>query len=258
MLDMLVNTRVVIYRHFKSNNRLDNIGNTINPRDAFYEDLGKEIKKWSEAGDQIIVGIDANEDVREGKTKEFFDKMNMYESIISSHPDSSILSTNSNSSHSKPIDGIFLSHSLTSIASGYMAFGDGCQSDHRVLWIELTYEQAFGYISPPLKSAPPRRLTCAVPSRVESYISQVKSALKEEGLITDLNKICLKAKDGWTPSLLVQYNAVHDRQNSIRKEIESKIRKLRSGGKPWSPKLQAYRDKILFWSLVYKRKSGQK
>jgi hypothetical protein len=246
------------YRHFKENNRVDDNGVTVNPRSAFYEDLGKEIKKWSEEGDQIIVGIDANEDVREGQTKEFFNKLNMYESILSNHSDLNPQSTNSKSLSSRPIDGIFVSLSLTASASGYMAFGDGCQSDHRVLWIELSYEQAFGYISPPLMSAPPRRLTCAVPSRVESYNLQVKSALKKAGLIKRLDKIFLAAKDTWTPALQLGYDAIHNSQNIIRKLIESKLRKLRSGGKPWSPQLQEYRDKILLWSLIFKRKSGQK
>ena len=44
----------------------------INPRTAFYEDLFEEITKWKEAGDHLIIGIDANEDVRTGLTFETF------------------------------------------------------------------------------------------------------------------------------------------------------------------------------------------
>jgi len=39
---------------------------------------------------------------------------------------------------SKPIDGIFVSHKLLPmIMGGYLAFGAGIPSDHRLLWIDI-------------------------------------------------------------------------------------------------------------------------
>jgi hypothetical protein len=38
------------------------------PRTALYEDLFMECTEWMDEGDQLIIGIDANEDVRTGAT----------------------------------------------------------------------------------------------------------------------------------------------------------------------------------------------
>ena len=48
------------------------------------------------------------------------------------------------------------------------------------------------------------------------------------------------------------------RNVQIRKEIESKLRKLRMGGVEWSPKLQKYRDKIELWKMMKKRRKGRR
>ena len=43
----------------------------MSPHD-FLEDLKTTIQPWIDAGDQVIVGIDANKDVRQGATHSMF------------------------------------------------------------------------------------------------------------------------------------------------------------------------------------------
>jgi hypothetical protein len=47
-------------------NFLDANDNDRCPRQAFLDDLKKEIDRWVQEGDQVIVMLDANGDVREG------------------------------------------------------------------------------------------------------------------------------------------------------------------------------------------------
>ena len=70
------------YRYLKDKGRVEENGDTTNPRKAFYEDLRNEIEEWKEEGNQIIIGLDANEDVRTGATHRFFKDLGMEEAII--------------------------------------------------------------------------------------------------------------------------------------------------------------------------------
>jgi hypothetical protein len=52
------------------------------PREALYEDLHRACSEWLTAGDQLIIGIDANEDVQTGQTAAFFQTLGMKEAIL--------------------------------------------------------------------------------------------------------------------------------------------------------------------------------
>jgi hypothetical protein len=58
--------------------------------------------------------------------------------------------------------------------------------------------------------------------------------------------------------LVTAYNQLHTMTNAIRLDVESGLRKIRRGGKPWSPKLQTYRDTIELWGRAVKLKLGVK
>ena len=55
------------------------------PREALYEDLYMECADWIEEGNQLILGIDANEDVRTGATAAFFKALGKREAILAKH-----------------------------------------------------------------------------------------------------------------------------------------------------------------------------
>lgn len=59
------------YRHFKKEDRRDEYGKIINPTTAFYSDLKADIKIWKDKGNHIILGIVANEEVRNREIKKF-------------------------------------------------------------------------------------------------------------------------------------------------------------------------------------------
>jgi hypothetical protein len=61
-------------------------------------------------------------------------------------------------------------------------------------------------------------------------------------------------KNGWSEDLEKEYNSINDKQYQIRTDIEAKIRRLRTGMIPWSPRLQKHRTNIEIWSLLIKKK----
>ena len=62
-----------------------------------------------EDGDHVVLGLDANEDVRYGSVQEELANIGMYESIVCHHPTKSVPATCNKNTMRKPIDGIWLS-----------------------------------------------------------------------------------------------------------------------------------------------------
>jgi len=63
--------------------RLRTIDDTRTPRDALIEDLRKAVKQWIEDGEHLIIGMDANEDVRTGKLTKMLREQGLHNAIIS-------------------------------------------------------------------------------------------------------------------------------------------------------------------------------
>ena len=109
------------------------------PRAAIYEDLFTAISKWKAQGNHILIGIDANEDVCTGDTKDFFRAQDMREIILEQHSDKSPPATCYKNNKRQPIDGIFTTRGIKIIAGGYAPFDEGCPSDHRYLWVNIAH-----------------------------------------------------------------------------------------------------------------------
>jgi hypothetical protein len=119
---------------------LDIIGIDKCPRDSILDDLGAFIDSNHEAGDQIILGMDCNEDVTTPHWLSWLRKRGLRNGIIKDN----ITSPSTYHKGSYPIDGIFVSPTITVRQSGYHPFGT-FPSDHRSLWIDISYNNAFGY-----------------------------------------------------------------------------------------------------------------
>ena len=110
------------------------------PRDKFDDDLIKEIKQWLELGDNVILGIDMNEDIRTGKLARRLKELGLREIILSTHPDASPPATFSGNNSRTPIDGFFGSEGVEVLRAGYTPFDQvipAAPSDgHRLIWLE--------------------------------------------------------------------------------------------------------------------------
>jgi hypothetical protein len=116
----------------------DSIGSPRNPRDAFWEDLIREITPWTESNDTIVLGMDMNDDVRDAANVQHLKALRLTEVITHKHGRNG---PNTHEFGSKPIDGLFVSDGLLDAPCGYLPF----VFDHRLLWIDLDLETTFGY-----------------------------------------------------------------------------------------------------------------
>jgi hypothetical protein len=117
---------------------------SLDPIRQFDTDLTTEIQKWKMMGDNIIIGIYMNEDVRtcilSKVSKE--NNLDLRDSILTSHPSQPPPSNILNQNQSRiPINAIWVSPNLDINRAGFMPFDRGpplAPSDgHRMLWIEV-------------------------------------------------------------------------------------------------------------------------
>mgnify|MGYP000052094621 FL=1 len=94
---------------------------------------------------------------------------------------------------------------------------------------------------------------------VEKYVREVQKALVQTGIAKRLFALEVQAeRDGWCDKFQSEYNVIQTLQLKIRKLIEFKLRKLRTGGVPWSPKKQLFRTEIELWSMILRKHKGIK
>jgi hypothetical protein len=108
---------VAAYRPCISNGALGTYSQHINhlyekdddqcPRQAFLEDLQADLQKWIQSGEQVLVMLDANEDIRDGAVQQMFTEVGMREVLLECNADLSATSTYSRNFQDTPIDGIF-------------------------------------------------------------------------------------------------------------------------------------------------------
>ena len=227
------------------------------PRQAIYEDLQTQINVWKANGENIIICIDANENILEGVTCQFFQENDMEEAILSTHPNKPSPATCNKNEHRVSIDGIFCTHGLIPVAAGYRPFHEGPKSDHRILWVDFVKKSVLGNESPRMKPPSARRLKTQDPRMIKKYNKQTHKAMLSRGLYKKLEEITTEAKSGWLPQLTEKYDALNKQKIECRSEVEKKMRKLKMGNVPWSPKIQECRTNIEIWILMSTYRRGK-
>lgn len=101
-----------------------------------YNNLGKGIIRWKQLNEHIIIGLDNNEDVRLGQTKQIF-QVTQYEKITINKIAPPVIYNRKNSR--ELINGIFVTKAIELHQAGYFLFGNGGDSDHRDLWTDIVY-----------------------------------------------------------------------------------------------------------------------
>ena len=221
------------------------------PRQIFINDLCKEVEKWLESGDQLVIGIDANEDVRRGELTVKLEQLGLVDSVTTAHGKQGPPTYNRGS---VPIDGLFVSRTLRGLKCGY----DGFVWDHRLLWIEVPLTIAFGHDVPPIVAVKARRLKCEDPRVVNRYLEAYRADIIKFGMME--LAINLQERASVIPEHQVKnlYDVLDHMRVMAVLEADKQCRKLRMGQKQWTPDFQKVRNEIKLWNLVTRKKRGFK
>ena len=232
---------------------------TREPRQAFLEDLATQLQHWRHEGNEIILGIDANDDLRNGVVTKRLANLGMREVILERHQHRGTQNTFHMNKRNKPIDGIFASSGVRVIASGYFDFSEAYPSTHRALWADISVE-SFGDVPQDIRHKfSVRRLKTDDPRVVKRYTQFVENEYQKAGIPAQIRRLMnhLEQQNGrLTTRQIRSFEWIHRRSYEIRRKAEKRCRKLRMGAIQWSPSFQALRDKLELVRLLLQVQRG--
>ena len=223
------------------------------PRQAFWEDLLQALQQWLAAGDQLIVSGDWNEDVNDVQRK-YFEPIGLREVLLEKFGDA----PNTFEFGSKPIDGIFMSSTLSIQQGGYLPFGEGIDSDHRVAWVDLSYTTAFGHNSPPLSRPIARRLTCKHPIIRDRFIAAYEAFIVQHKLHEKTHALLARASYPLSEYDQRMFEWIDQMRLIGIQQAEKRCRKLRMGDVVFSPSVMKWWKSIETWKLLIKKAQGKR
>ena len=216
-------------------------GDDREPIAAFDQDLCEVLSTWLQTGANIILGMDANEDVRRGPLSQRLSVLGLQEAITRHHHPCSPPATQNRNRSRIPIDGIWVTGNVEVTRAGYTAFGGGCPSDHRGLWIDITTASSLGHRPPRLLQPVAQRLHSGDPRITRKYCQLVTKQYESEnifGKVIALEELILRYKmfnSSDQQPIIDLYQEIHSSSRAIRRETARTIRKVKRGEIPWSP-----------------------
>ena len=261
-LDLVV---VSAYRPSKEGTNLGSVWNyqrnywldqgvSTNPREKFTEDLVTQIRQWKKDGCEVIVGVDANEDVSHNEPSSFRQKLRevgLSEAILRRHHGPYPATTQTNTSN-EPIDGLFVSDGVLVKAGGYLDFQQYLKSDHRAIWIDIDLEATLG-VARQSATFQPRRLTMVDGRSVQRYLKAAEEGYRQFDIPRRLTRLAddISIQQGYlTANQQLLFNTVHRQAYEIRRKAERNCRRLSMGRVHWSPKMQQKWDRLHLYHLL--------
>ena len=225
------------------------------PIHAFWSDLEAQIKEWQLAGETIILSGDWNVDSEDRAFCAWKARLGLIDPISKRHGKSSPGTFNRGS---RRIDSFLVSSYLQTKRSGFLPFGL-LPGDHRGLYIDIPMNSFIGYRAPPVPTHKARRLQLHDPRILSRYQEVLDDILDSKKLYVQIRHLETEVQraGSFTPSIEKKYEKLAEIHEAAMATAEKKCRKLRMGGRAWSPALQHARDEILLWTLVKRRLLGR-
>jgi len=227
------------------------------PRQAFLTDIQEEVNSFLEAGDHIILLIDGNSSMKASDLCTALQRVSLREVILDRHGLQGP-ATHKRNSTGTPIDGIWMSPGLSIEKGGYFAYDEVLPSDHRCLWVDITFMSAFGHNMAPITKRKPKRLHCSDPRLVDNYIHlyhQFANPLKLFEQVQAFEKLASFLSKNEIAQRYEELDAIRCEATTF---AEKRCRKLRLGQVAFSPELNMSRLKIQAWLLLIARTKKRK
>ena len=251
------------HRHYYNTKNQDK-----EPITQFLLDLKEVLSEWISAGELIILGMDANQDVRTGDAALMLQSLGLQEQITRSHSSHCPPpATHVSNSRAIPIDGIWTNFAHGQMRCGYTGFHEGITGDHRTLWIDIPKELFLGHNPPNLHRVYPPVLTTRDPRIRKKYNHLMIQKLQAKGTFHQVRQLRkwvadnVKAPES-PPHSIDHINELHQSINDARKqaslESAAKCRKKHTGAFPYSPQVKKLLEETILWSKVISFRSNKR
>jgi len=141
---------------------------------------------------------------------------------------------------------------------GYFEYDQVFPSDHRCVWMDISFTSAFGHNMPPLFKRQFRRLHCKDPRLVQNYIKLYHQYAGPKEVFKRVQDFEKRAQHMSGSEIIKEYEVLDCLRCEITANAERRCRKLRTGQVAFSPELNACRLKIKAWTLLISRAKRNK
>jgi hypothetical protein len=237
----------------------NSIGRDICPRQAFIVDLKHVLSLLMEAGHHVILTLESNEDIRRGPVSQALQDLQLREVILEQHGQNAP-STYRRNTNEVPIDGIWATKGIEIKKAGYFAFDEVISgTDHRTIWMDISYTTAFGHDScAPIIRPNARRLNNKNPNVRDNFNTIRKKYASKYCLLERIILLEESLQDKITDDQIKEYEALDKLRRTHLRIAENQCRKLRKGNVHYSDVIQDARNKIEAWSLLLRFHKGLK
>ncbi len=237
--------------------QLHNIKKT--PRELLRDDLLAQLHSWVKQGDRIILTMDANEHVLEGKDlcRELTDPDNGLKLKEISHTVWGKREPNTHISGKLPIDGVWVSEDLEVRGVKILTFGESV-GDHRTIIFDITTRSLLGEHQHRIVRAGCRRLV----TRNQGALSRYQSILEQQMIIHRMHERLdrLIAEVGEGPATEEQELKMEklDRQRvELQKHAERRCRRILKPDLEFSLPVKLWDERMKAWKSLIRLKQGK-
>ena len=206
-------------------------------------DLIKFINECKKEGDEIILCLDANEEMEKEHNdtkKGTITRLTRDNALICAHEYLGYSDETSEKGR-KQIDFILVSPGVLPalIRGGYRPYSEGIASDHRCLFTDIDADILFGKGTGNLSLPAVRNLNTKYPKRKIKYVQEVKELFKKSEVYQRLAKIRKEAlaKKDWHPHLQRAYDKLDEEVTEIMLACEKRCNPSKFGPYSWSTPL---------------------
>ena len=158
---------------------------------SFIRNLCKFLGDLCDKGNNVVLDIVANNDVRDGEVMKALMEIRMFKAVVSNHVGESVPATCATNKQRKPSDNIWTSPGLTVLRCGFIPFHDvyGFQSDHQLVWADICNEDLLGHRSQHIYCASRSKVRSNDPDIREKYIQRCLEKYGYEDIINDFETL---------------------------------------------------------------------
>ncbi len=194
--------------------------------------------------------------MKQSDLKNAFNSLTMKEVILDKHGLQGPSTFRRNNTKT-PIDGIWATPNISILAGGYFDYDEVIlNTDHRCLWIDVSYITAFGHTMLTIIKPAARRLHCKDPRLVDNYVQTYKKFILKNNLLGKVRKLKMISSHPLSSEGKHLYEEIDGLRCKGVKLAEKKCRKLRMGQVAFSPQLQKAGRIIKAWCLLDKKARG--
>jgi hypothetical protein len=224
-----------------------------NPIEEFYKDLKQQLHKWKQQTYEIILMIDANENIgsKTSGLTEIVVQLNMADMITLHHGTDN--EPNTHLRGSKRIDYILGTQRVQECCSfsGILPFHNGYASDHRPIYASINMDKLMSDSITTLDSQAIRLISKATPRERLQLIHLVDEHYQAHNIYQRLNDLDQISEESWQPENQEEYEACDTQHITGLVAAEKKV--CRPKLYPWSPSFRDAANLKAIWSIMLSR-----